>query len=112
MPSAKIKKTNIELNIAPMSVNAAWQGRRFATRKYKEWTETCLFMLLGKKCLEKPYKVSIIFYQSQMQDIDSCIKMTLDVLVKAGVLEDDRYINELNVKKIVSKERKIFIEIN
>ena len=47
-----------------------------------------------------------------MQDIDSCIKMTLDVLVKAGVLEDDRYINELNVKKIVSKERKIFIEIN
>lgn len=101
----------VELDIQPLSVNSAWQGRRFATKKYKEWTDACLFMLLDKKRVDKPYKVSITFYQSKMQDIDSCIKMTLDVLVKAGILEDDRYINELNVKKIVSKERKIEIEI-
>ena len=103
----------INIDIAPISVNKCWQGRRFATKEYKEWTEQCLWELKKyKRQVNKPYRISLIFYQNARQDIDAAIKMTLDVLVKAGLIEDDRYIMELNVRKIVSKENKrIEIEI-
>ena len=102
---------DIELNITPLSVNCAWKGRRFATKEYKDWTEQCLWYLKKFKYRpDKPYKINIEFYQSKSQDIDSCIKMILDVLVKSGIIEDDRYVDELNVKKIGGKDRRIKIK--
>ena len=97
----------ITLNLSPLSVNKAWQGKRFATAEYKRWTEWGLLLLKKVKRCDEPQKLEITFYLAKQADIDNPIKPFLDLLKKAGVIEDDRKIEMLVVKKVVSKERKI-----
>ena len=33
------------LNIKPMSVNEAWQGKRFKTNEYKQYEKSCFILL-------------------------------------------------------------------
>lgn len=100
----------LELKIPPLSINQAWQGRRFKTNQYKDWIERGLYLLRGVEKQTKPYKMEIEFYIAPQMDIDNPIKMFLDLLQKAGVIENDRWIVELHIKKIVSKEKKIRIK--
>lgn len=102
----------IKIDIDPLSVNSAFQGRRFKTPKYNDWITEGLWILKGMEKQKKPYKIRIQFYMSKLMDIDNPIKALLDLLVKAEIIEDDRYIEELYVKKIVSKEKKIVLKFD
>ena len=102
-------KSEYEININPLSINTAWAGRRFKTPKYKKWAEDMLWLLKQLKPQEKPYKIEIDLYIAMLMDIDNPIKPILDALTKSGVIEDDRYIEKLIIRKIVSKEKKIVI---
>jgi len=99
----------MELKIAPLSVNKIFQGRRFKTKEYNAWIEEGLWLLKGQTLRQPPYKISIEFYMSKASDIDNPVKGTLDLLKKAGIISDDRYIEYLEIKKIVSKDKKIII---
>lgn len=100
----------IRIDIAPLSVNEAWQGRRFKTPKYKQYEKDVLF-LLPKKSFEPPFKVTITFgFSSKLSDIDNPLKPILDIVQKKYGI-DDKDIWELNVKKVITKKKSEFIEI-
>lgn len=113
MPKAKSKK--LELLCKPMSVNKVWQGRRFKTKDYKAY-EKEVSNLIGRveesgrgAMLEVIYK----FYlkNHKRTDYDNLIKPLQDILVKKGVIKDDRYIYKATIEKIPSPIDKIEIEI-
>jgi len=104
----------MKINIAPFSINKAWQGRRFATKAYKDWTEDMLMSMPRKEMVKGNISVNINLYLKSIVrgDIDNFLKPIMDCMVKKGWIEDDRYIQEISVKKIkTSSEEFIEIEI-
>jgi Holliday junction resolvase RusA-like endonuclease len=98
------------INIKPLSVNEAWQGRRFKTPKYKKY-ESVVLMLLPKQAPKfDRYCINLVFGVSNIgQDVDNCLKPILDIFQKKYGF-NDKNIFELNVKKKVVKKGFEFIE--
>lgn len=97
----------IKLNIKALSVNKAFQGRRFKTPEYNKFISNMMFVLPKLKDVPtKDIRLKIEFgYSSKLSDIDNGLKTFLDCLVKKYGF-DDRYIIELFVtKKIVEKQK-------
>lgn len=101
------------LNIKALSVNQAWQGRRFKTNKYKAFEKEMLFVLPNLKIKFKgDLKVTIHYgFSSKLSDIDNPTKLVLDILCKKYGF-DDRQIYELNQTKEIVKKGKDFISID
>lgn len=104
----------ITIELKPLSVNEAWQGKRFKTSRYDKYERDCLLLLPPLVLPEPPYKVQIEFgFSNKASDIDNPIKMTLDILQKKYKF-DDKEIYELNVKKTIVRKgheySKILIE--
>ena len=95
-----------------MSVNKAWQGRRYKTKEYKEYEKMMLLILPNKTLQYKGnLKISIIFgFSNSTSDIDNPLKLVLDILQKKYGF-NDRCVYELNVKKEVVKKKHEFIDI-
>lgn len=104
---------SIKLELRPMSINKAFQGRRFMTKEYKDWIKEGLFLLPKKKCASGIVEVSIVFYMRHPKkaDIDNPIKTVVDLLVKKGYIDDDVYIYELHVRKEKNEIESIDVEI-
>ncbi|RLI48612.1 hypothetical protein DRO61_06230 [Candidatus Bathyarchaeota archaeon] len=100
----------IEIKIKPLSVNTAWQGKRFKTQAYKNY-EIELFYLLKKIALPPPpYALFFEFGMSnKSMDIDNPIKPTTDILQKRYNF-NDRDIYRLNVVKTIVKKGNEFIK--
>lgn len=47
----------IRIDINPLSVNDAWQGRRYKTDEYKRYERAMLYMLPKMELPEPPYKI-------------------------------------------------------
>ena len=89
-----------KLHIKPLSVNRAWQGRRFKTKEHKEYCQDVIAYLpplnlpSGKLC------VSVVFGQSsKLADIDNPIKIFLDCLQKRYGF-NDKHVYRLVVDKV------------
>ena len=93
-----------KLNIKPLSVNEAWQGRRFKTDKYKRYESDMLLLLPKLKIIEPPYRVNIIVgFSNKASDLDNICKPFLDILQKKYGI-NDKHIEILHIEKqIVSK---------
>lgn len=91
----------ILLPITPMSINKCYQGRRFRTKEYKAWQEHGIYLLKGQYGLSGKFHVKIKWYKKTVAstDIDNPVKPVVDLLVKSGVIPDDRYIYKLEVEK-------------
>ena len=101
----------ITLNIKPLSVNDAWQGKRYKSKKYVEY-EKVMFLLMPKILLPKgKIKVTLIFGINSTADIDNPIKPLLDIMQKKYYF-DDKDILELKVKKIIVKTGYEYIKYN
>lgn len=103
----------IHLDIKPLSVNQAWQGRRFKTSKYDEFIKNNL-LLMPTLNIEKSkkYKVHLIFgFSNKASDIDNPIKPVLDCITKKYGI-DDRYIYRLVVDKRIVKKGSEYIQIH
>jgi len=98
------------INIKPLSVNQAWQGRRFKTPKYKSYEKELILKLPNIKIDNNArLKVDIIFgYSNRASDIDNPLKPLLDCLQKKYNINDNM-IYELTVKKEIVKKSKEFI---
>lgn len=104
----------ITLDIKPLSVNAAWQGRRFKSKEYKRYEREIVPLLLRYKDKKKGLCwISYRFFLTnwKMTDADNLVKVTQDFLVKCGIIEDDRKIMKYTIEKIPSDRNYIQIEI-
>jgi Holliday junction resolvase RusA-like endonuclease len=92
----------IKLNIKALSVNKAFQGRRFKTKECNKYIENVLLMLPKLKDVPtKDIRLKIEFgYSSKLNDLDNGIKIFTDCLVKKYGF-DDRYIIELHATKTI-----------
>jgi Holliday junction resolvase RusA-like endonuclease len=99
----------IKLNIKPLSVNSAWQGKRFKTPKYKRY-ESDMFLLLPKiNVVEPPYRVNIIVgFSNKASDLDNICKPFLDILQKKYGI-NDKHIEILHIEKQIVTKNNEFI---
>jgi Holliday junction resolvase RusA-like endonuclease len=102
---------DIKLHIKPMSINAAFKGRKFRTEEYNIFIIKCLRLLPDK--IEIPDKTNIKLalefgFSSKASDIDNCVKTFIDCLVKKYKV-DDRFIYELHTFKTIVKKGEEFI---
>lgn len=73
----------IYMKIKPLSVNEAWQGRRFRSDKYKEYEKRLMSMLPELQLPNPPYELYYKFgFSSAASDWDNPCKPTTDILSK------------------------------
>lgn len=104
----------IEIHAKPLSINKAFQGRRFKTPECKQYEDLLWYLLPKREMIKGMVRIDYRFFLTnhKMQDSDNLIKVLQDMLVKKGYIEDDRLIYYHTVAKIPSKGvNKIQIEI-
>lgn len=100
------------VKIKPLSVNQAWQGRKFKTPLYKEYEKEMLLKL--KPCPVRwdtePIELCIVVGFSNMaSDVDNVVKPFVDILQKKYGF-NDKYIFRLIVEKQIVGKGHEFIE--
>lgn len=96
--------------IKPLSVNKAWQGKRFKTKDYLQYEKQVLFLLPkiiipdGKLLLEITFGMS-----NKASDIDNPLKPFLDILQKKYNF-DDKQVYKLIVNKEITAKNQEFIK--
>jgi len=105
------KEEKIEVNIKPMTVNKAWQGRRFKTPEYNGYTSHILWALKKHKFrfkgeIEVEYRFYLKHYKTT--DVGNLEKPLSDIIVKSGIIEDDRFIKKITLEKFKGSD---YIEI-
>ena len=101
-----------KVNIKPLSVNAAWQGRKFKSPKYKVYEQELLYKLPPTKINwdKLPIELSLVVGLSNMaSDVDNIVKPFVDVLQKKYEF-NDKYIFRLIVEKKLVVKGAEFIE--
>lgn len=110
----KQKTIRFSLDIKPLSVNSCWQGKRFLNKQGKNYIETCLWKMPKGRIIKGICEVWIRVYLKKRwlaMDIDNVEKLLLDCLVKKKIIEDDRFITDLHIKKRQADRDWIEIEI-
>lgn len=81
----------------PPSINGAWinlpKGGRAKSKKYTTWIKAAGWELLAQRPrrVVGPYEIRIILGKKRNRgDADNRIKAVVDLLVKHGIVEDDR----------------------
>lgn len=100
----------MKLNIKPLSVNLAWQGRRYRTDAYRKFQKDLTLLLPSLTLPDPPYKISFVFgFSNNASDLDNPLKCVQDIIAaKYGF--NDKLITELNIKKEVVSKGEEFIK--
>jgi len=103
----------MRIDLKPLSINCAFQGRRFKTKAHKDYETQLLWLLKGCKKTTGWYSIRFDFYlrSYMVSDISNLVKVTEDVLVKAGIVEDDRYCKHMELEKHKSRTNYFTFEI-
>ena len=101
-----------KLNEKPLSVNEAWQGKRFKTPLYKAYEQMILLtMPKGKIDAEQMLRIEFFFgFSNKASDLDNPVKLLLDIAQKKYGF-DDKNVFELNVRKCIVKKGEEFIQM-
>lgn len=103
----------VKIQIAPISVNQCYTGRRFKTEKYKAFEKELTLKLPGGKIYDAE-KLKIIYtfgISNKNMDLGNLEKCTTDILqIKYG-FNDNRIYEIHSFKKIVPKNQE-YIEVN
>lgn len=93
------------IDIKPLSVNQAWQGRRFKTPLYKQYERDLLLLLPGNIVVpDGELKLEVeVGFSSKASDLDNAIKPFQDVLQKKYGFDDKNIIHFVATKIIVPK---------
>lgn len=93
-----------KLDIKPLSVNDAWQGKRFKTPKYNQYQKD-LFKILPKITIpDQPYILNYEFgFSNKCSDIDNPVKQFQDTICKFYNISDAHIYRVIIDKKIVKK---------
>lgn len=101
------------LDIKPLSINAAFQGRRFNTPAKNQYERT-LAILLPKVAVPGPfYRVDYQFYLKNFATTDqqNLLKCLTDCMVNKGIIRDDRFIIDERIRKFKSEHDRIDVEV-
>ena len=102
----------VRINIKPLSVNEAWQGRRYKTPKYKQYQETLLWLLPKIKIPKPPYQIYFKFgFSNSLSDWDNPVKPTQDILSKKYGF-DDKLIRKAIIETEIVKKGQEYIEFD
>lgn len=101
-----------KLNEKPLSINEAWQGKRFKTPAYKAYEEAMLLLMpKGKIDLEQMLRVEFFFgFSNKASDLDNPVKLLMDIAQKKYGF-NDKNVFELNVRKCIVKKGEEFIQM-
>ena len=100
------------VDIKPLSVNRAWQGRRFKTKDYLQYERDMEILLpRDNQHWDEPIQVTYMFYlkNAATTDVDNLIKPLQDILVRTGIIANDRLIMSMVATKV--KDRRDRVEI-
>lgn len=101
------------IGIKPLSVNQVWQGRRFKTKKYKEYEQLMLLALPHiKHQIPSKARLSLklsVGVSSKNADLDNVCKPFLDILQKKYGF-NDRYVYNIEMTKYNIEKGKEFIQ--
>ncbi len=99
-----------KLNIKPLSVNQAWQGKRFKTPEYRVYEKTVLYLLPKLEIPEGKLKIRFEFgVSSKNADWDNPIKPIQDILQKKYGF-NDRLIYDARVLKVDVKKGEEYVK--
>ena len=98
----------IKVDIKPLSVNEAWQGKRFKTKKYKHYEQYLLLLLpnnSGSNAGEnQKLEITIEWgFSNKLADLDNPAKCFIDVLQKKYKFNDCHIYKLTMTKEIVKK---------
>lgn len=95
-----------------MSVNRAWQGRRFKTPEYHDY-EREVSLLLPRGHVGGMVEIFYTFHlkHHKTTDASNLIKLLEDVMVKKGLIEDDRFVYKFHVEKRPAEVESVDIDI-
>lgn len=89
----------IGIKIKPISVNEAWQGRRYKTDKYKAFEKELTYLLPNIEIPNGYLALDLEFgFSNRGSDLSNPLKMVEDILSKKYKFNDNR-IYEINLKK-------------
>lgn len=81
----------MRIDIKPLSVNQAWQGRRYKTNKYKQYIKDIMLMLKPLEVPEGELYLSLKFgFSNKNSDFDNPVKCFVDCLQKKYGFNDRR----------------------
>ncbi len=102
----------IRINIKPLSVNEAWQGKRYKTEKYKRYQNTLLWILPKIAIPEPPYELHFRFgFSNKLADWDNPVKLTQDILSKKYGF-NDKLIRKAVIETEIVKKGSEYIEFS
>lgn len=103
---------SFKLNEKPLSVNLAWQGKRFKTPAYKRYqNEMLLLMPKAKIDPDQMLRIEFFFgFSNKASDLDNPVKLLLDIAQKKYGF-NDKNVYELNVRKCIVKKGEEFIQM-
>jgi Holliday junction resolvase RusA-like endonuclease len=101
-----------KINEKPMSVNLAWQGKRFKTPAYKKYENSMILMMpKGKIETDEMLRVEFFFgFSNKASDLDNPVKLLMDIAQKKYGF-NDKMVFELNVRKCIVKKGEEFIQM-
>ena len=97
----------MRVDIKPLSVNQAWQGRRFKTPEYKAFERAVLLLLKPCKIPEGELEIQLQF--GCAFDFDNPVKPFIDCLQKKYGFNDSR-IKKATIEVVAVEKGKEFIE--
>jgi Holliday junction resolvase RusA-like endonuclease len=99
----------------PPSVNEMYRHHghiTYKTKIAKDWIKGCLKLVKVKKPYKRSVDLSVHFYFKRDRDIDNSLKALLDLVQKAGIIENDSQVYSMVVTKDFDKlEPRVEIEI-
>lgn len=90
-----------KIQIAPLSVNKAWKGRRFKTDDYKTYEQVLMYKLPAMEVPQGKLRIEYEFgFSNKLSDVDNPIKQFQDILTKKYNFKDSD-IYEIQAKKVI-----------
>ncbi len=106
---------SIKIPIKPISINVAFQGRRFKTAIAKKYERDLDILLPKKKVAGEYFEIHYRFYlvNFAMTDSQNLLKLLTDSIVRKGIIIDDRRILRETIEKFrIGREDKDRIEVD
>lgn len=103
---------SFKVNQKPLSVNLAWQGKRFKTPAYKQYEKEMLLMMPAKKIdINEMLRIEFFFgFSNAASDLDNPVKLLMDIAQKKYGF-NDKNVFELNVRKCLVNKGEEFIQM-
>jgi Holliday junction resolvase RusA-like endonuclease len=99
----------VKINIKPLSVNGAFQGRRFKSKAYIQYSKDVLLMLPKITIPPSPLEVYIKYgFSNKMSDVDNPTKCVIDLCQKKYNFNDRDIYRMVLEKEIVPKGQEFF----